>query len=70
MPDPWYRGDVILNDSLWEYNTVSQSARLLVSPETATGRQVDLINPQFDSADNHFYFQNKVDDTLWLYEYR
>jgi len=70
MPDPWYRGDVILNDSLWEYNTVSRSARLLVSPETATGRQVDLINPQLDSTDSHFYFQNKVDDTLWLYEYR
>jgi len=70
MPDPWYRGTLFLNDSLWEYNTERQSARLLVSPETVTGRQVDLINPQFGINDINLYFQNKADQTLWTYKYR
>jgi len=70
MPDPWYQGRVVLNDSLWEYNTNSQSARLLVFPESATGRQIDLINPQLGPDDQHFYFQNKVDQTLWMYQYK
>lgn len=69
MPDPWYRGIYTSNDSLWEYNSFTGFARLLESPETATGRQVDLINPQFSSNDFNFYFQNKVDETLWVYEY-
>jgi|GEM_PF-814902 len=69
MPDSWYRGDHTANDVIWEYNTQQQSARLLASPETATGRQIDLINPQFSSNDFNFYFQNKVDETLWVYEY-
>ena len=69
MPDDWYRGNHTANDLVWEYNTQSQSARLLASPETATGRQIDLINPQFSPNDFNFYFKNKSDGTLWVYEY-
>jgi hypothetical protein len=69
MPDPWYKGEITMNDSLWEINTISESANLLVSPETATGRQVDIVNPAFGLNDENLYFQNKRDQTLWVYEY-
>jgi hypothetical protein len=69
MPDPWYKGEVRMTDDLWEYNINTQSASLLISPENATGRQLDIIRPQFGSNDANLYFQNKIDQTLWIYEY-
>jgi hypothetical protein len=69
MPDPWYTGEVRMNDSLWEYGIGSQSASLLISPEIATGRQLDIVHPQFGINDANLYFQNKIDQTLWIYEY-
>jgi len=69
MPDPWYKGEVRLNDDLWEYSIDSESASLLISPENATGRQLDIIRPQFGIDDANLYFQNKIDQTLWIYEY-
>jgi hypothetical protein len=69
MPDPWYKGEARMNDSLWEYSIGSQSTSLLVSPENATGRQLDIVQPQFGINDANLYFQNKVDQTLWIYEY-
>jgi hypothetical protein len=69
MPDSWYRGTDIADDAIWEYNTVRQSARLLADPETATGRQIDLINPRFSTNDFNLFFQNKSDQTLWIYQY-
>ena len=70
MPDPWYKGNLQLSDSLWEFDTESESAILLASPESATGREVDLINPTFSANGHNLYFQNKTDQTLWLYGYR
>jgi hypothetical protein len=69
MPDPWYKGEVRTSDDLWEYSLTSQSASLLISPENATGRQLDIIRPQFGINDANLYFQNKIDQTLWIYEY-
>jgi len=69
MPDPWYQGQMRLDDDLWVYSVDEQSARLLVSPENATGRQLDIVHPQFGINDANLYFQNKVDQTLWVYEY-
>jgi len=69
MPDPWYKGEVRMNDDLWEYDIAIQNLRPLVSPENATGRQLDIIRPQFGIDDANLYFQNKIDQTLWIYEY-
>lgn len=69
MPDSWYRGTYTANDAIWEYNTTQQSARLLVSPETTTGRMIDLVNPKLSINDHNLYFQNKLDQTLWVYNY-
>jgi len=69
MPDVWYKGDVQMNDSLWEYSTGIQAAALLISPEDTTGRQLDIVRQQFGIDDTNLYFQNKVDQTLWIYEH-
>jgi len=68
MPDTWHKGDVRMNDSLWEYSIGSQSAGLLISPEDVTGRQLDIMRLQFGINDTNLYFQNKTDHTLWIYE--
>jgi len=69
MPDPWYKGEVRTSDNIWAYDLNDQSANLLVSPENVTGRQLDIISPQFGIGDTNLYFQNKIDQTLWTYEY-
>ena len=69
MPDTWYKGEVKMNDNLWEYNIEEKTARQLISPVNITGRQIDIIEPQFGINDANLYFQNKLDQTLWMYEY-
>ena len=69
MPDVWYQGNMIMNDTLWEMDTQTESATLLVNPESATGRQLDIVGLQFSTNDRNLYFQNKLDQTLWVYEY-
>ncbi len=66
-PDDWYRGTRTSNDLLWEYSFTRDLGRFIIAPEDATGRQVDLTNPQFGQNDSNFFFQNKVDETLWVY---
>lgn len=69
MPDSWYRGMVQFSDDFWIIDTTTGTAGSLLSPESEIGRQISLINPDFNTDDTNLYFQNKIDQTLWMYQY-
>jgi hypothetical protein len=66
MPDLWYRGELTIADGLWEVQ--SSSALFLNDMSENSRRDIDLINPQFAPTGDQYYFQNKVDQTLWMYD--
>jgi len=68
MPDAWYTGDMVTNDGLWEFQTDSGSASYLVDVTAETGQTMDLTNPRYNTTGSNLYFQNKIDQTLWIYK--
>ena len=63
----WYKGLHTFNDYLWRVNTSSQEAALLSIPTEHIGRQIDVINMTAAPSEDKFFFQNKIDATLWLF---
>ncbi len=67
-PDPWYQGTVTYTDSLWEISTLGPSALLILDTLPESGRAIDIINPAFSANDYNLFFQNKLDNSLWMFE--
>ena len=68
FPDDWYKGLKSFNDRLYEIDLKKGSATQLISPETALGRTIDVINMNLSPSSKVLYFMNKNDNTLWMYE--
>lgn len=68
LPDSWYRGETVMSDGLWQVRPGSGSASLLSNIQNETGQTVDIINPQFNYDGTRLYFQNKIDQTVWVYD--
>ncbi len=66
LPDRWYQGLDSFADDLWLVNLDTNSARLLSAINNESGRLVDVVNLKTNNVD-HVYFQNKLDQTLWLF---
>jgi uncharacterized membrane protein len=64
----WYQGADSFTDNLWSLDMSSGTGKLLILLEATTGRQIDLINPQFSNLKDQMFFINKNDNTLWRYE--
>ena len=60
IPDSWYMGDIVFNDSILLINKESLKVVTKLVPEES----VDLINPIV--YENRFYFINKTDGSLWM----
>ena len=67
--EQWFRGEARTNDQLWEIVSGSSDANLLVDIEPTAGQVVDVINLQFNTFGTALYFQNKIDGTLWMYDF-
>ncbi len=67
-PDNWLRGEVSFKDSLWEIDLSGGPATGLVEPEVLVGRELDVINLTVGNNSEVLYFNNKSDNTLWMYE--
>ena len=67
MPDDWYRGQLVTDDALWEVSRGTMS--LLNNMSTDLQRAIDLTQPTFSSSSERYYFQNKIDQTLWVYDF-
>lgn len=67
-PDSWYKGIASYADDLWEIDTNINGALLLSKTLAESGRELDLIHPMVNKDDTNFYFLNKKDNSLWMYE--
>lgn len=65
--DMWYKGLTVYTDDLWSIDPLNTAANFLLDVKKESGRGLDIINPLLTPDDNHLYFQNKSDQTLWLF---
>ena len=63
-PDVWYQGLTSFTDSIWKIDRATNTATLIINPET-TGKNIDAINLFTNPNEDHLYFINKKDNTLW-----
>jgi hypothetical protein len=68
MPDLWYRGKLSLSDNLIEIDTIGGTSDILVNIMNESGREIDVIKLGYNEFLATFFFTNKNDNTLWMYE--
>jgi len=68
MPDLWYQGVFSFVDSLQHINSATLSNFTLVDILAESGREVDIVKLSYDADFDGFFFTNKNDSSLWMYE--
>ena len=69
MPDLWYQGDLSFSDSLVQIDTMTGISDIIVDILSESGREVDVLKLSYDDvAFEAYYFTNKNDNSLWMYE--
>lgn len=66
MPDSWYQGNFSHLDNIWEINTTTGEMSILINTYETTSRFIDILN--LTKNNNRFYFINKNDGALWLFD--
>lgn len=64
----WYKGTKSTTDSLWLLQLDSNSMTLLASPKDLVGRDLDVSAPVASTDGVRFYFINKSDGGLWIFD--
>ncbi len=64
--DQWYQGVESFTDNLWLIS--DEANQELIDITDHTGRNVDVINGLIGNTSDDWYFQNKLDNSLWIYE--
>jgi hypothetical protein len=64
-PDNWYLGRTHFSDYIWQFDTNSEIARLVIDPKTDFGIDLDVYKPNLSPNENYLVFINKRDMTLW-----
>lgn len=67
-PDEWYKGNTRFSDAIWNIQPGGNSAFSVVDLQTESGRQIDVTNLVLGLNESFYYFFNKIDRTLWLYQ--
>ena len=69
VPDSWYRGDVIYDDSFYKINTETTVVKKIdLNLDGEERSKIDLINPLLSKDEKFLFFQNKIDYSLWVLE--
>lgn len=69
FPDNWYRGEVSFTDSLWKVSASDTGADFVVNTLEESGREIDVVNLTAGLDDLFLYFNNRNDQSLWVYEF-
>jgi hypothetical protein len=64
-PDAWYQGTAHFSDQIWEFNTLTGTATLLLDPKASFKVDLDVINPTLSPNEDYLVFMNKTDLSLW-----
>lgn len=65
-PDDWYKGSVSFIDQIWHINADSGEVHLMGDLLRESDELIDATNLVLDPNDDHLYFTNKRDLTLWV----
>lgn len=68
MPDLWYQGNISFADSLFQINATSGWRDMIVDILAVSGREIDVLKLSYDANFAAFFFTNKNDNSLWMYE--
>ncbi|QQR50591.1 hypothetical protein IPF86_01575 [Candidatus Nomurabacteria bacterium] len=68
-PDAWYQGKVAFDDSLWRINLTTNIFANLVDPSTINQSPIDMTKLFTDPSEKFIYFTNKIDGSLWSYQF-
>lgn len=63
--DRWLQGVDSFADNLW---VIEEEPELLINITSFSGRDVDVMNGLIGRFSDDWYFQNKTDNSLWIYE--
>lgn len=63
----WYSGNITYDDDFWEISATIGASIFAIDVTKETGQELDITNPQTNPSNTRVYFQNKNDQTLWLY---
>lgn len=63
----WYKGTLTSKDSLWLVDIGTQSSVLTADLSTLAGRTLDVTGITLNQGGSLLIFNNKIDQTLWLY---
>ncbi len=69
LPDSWYQGTAEFSDRLWRIDMDSRIATLVVDPKTVADVAIDMISLTQDSAGDALVFTNRIDGSLWAYDF-
>lgn len=64
-PDSWYQGITSFNDEIWQINLTTGANKMLAKPEEMAGETIDGINLSLSKDEDHLFFLNKKDSSLW-----
>lgn len=64
-PDSWYEGSVSYSDRIWRFNTLTDTAEIILDPEKNFEQKVDVTNPSLSTDEDYLFFINKSDLSLW-----
>lgn len=65
IPDEWYQGALSFTDTFWTINTDLSDLVFLADPKREVGKTLDVVDPFLDKSEDHFFFIDKNDSTLW-----
>lgn len=68
MPDRWYQGNLSFVDNLVQINSVDGASDIIVDILAESGRQIDVLKLSYNDVSASYFFTNKNDNSLWMYE--
>lgn len=64
-PDYWYLGIVSFNDSIVKMDIENQTSEIIMSANSETSENLDIIDLQLSPKEDFLLFTNKIDLNLW-----
>jgi len=61
----WYLGVLASEDTVWQVNTETGEAHLILDPVDITTKTFDIVDLHVSPSGNFLIFKTKVDDLLW-----
>lgn len=65
-PDAWYQGKVSFIDTIWRFDSDTETLTRLADLQALTNQEIDATHLKLSPDDKYLLFTNKNDLTLWV----